>query len=89
MLSYRAKTPNQVSFYATPISSQLAELFGPQQSNNRVLLTQQPRVTSVSSHGVPQRDEYLGLEKAVQESGGIGAILYLVAKVSHSIKLPK
>ncbi|KAL5007985.1 hypothetical protein ScPMuIL_013566 [Solemya velum] len=81
LLSYRAKTPNQISFYTTPVSSQLAELFGPQQSNNRVLLTQQPRVMSVSGHGLHQRDEYLSLEKAIQESGGIGAIIYLVAKV--------
>ena len=87
LLSYNARSQDVVSLYGSnvrhEISPDLAANLGVSQQQLCEInyLAQQPKVIPVKFCCQLISHVHLGLEKAVEETGGIAAVLYLVAKV--------
>lgn len=84
MLHYSGRSPGQVMLYESALRSEIPVLMAgnlgiPQPQSQ--LLSQQPLLSDVVTHGKVATKLCYGLEKAVKEVGGMETIMYLVAKI--------
>ncbi|KAL3873258.1 hypothetical protein ACJMK2_036396, partial [Sinanodonta woodiana] len=91
LLMYNPKYSREISLYGAVsrgnMSGQLAANLG--LTPDMAMLTQQPKQINPTIQGNIRADINLSLEKAVEESGGLDAILFLVAKVYELCGLEK
>ncbi|KAK3604703.1 hypothetical protein CHS0354_008265 [Potamilus streckersoni] len=91
LLMYNPKYSREISLYGAVskgnMSGQLAANLG--LTPDMAMLTQQPKQIIPTVQGHLRADINLSLEKAVEESGGLDAILFLIAKIYELCDLEK
>ena len=84
LLSYNPRHCTKMSLYPSVSRSNQSQVSGNLGYIPDGLLTQQPRVVSPLVLGQIQTTVNHSLERALEETGGMAAVLFLVAKVSST-----